>query len=179
MQLAPLLITLAWSASAIADDVRGQGFMFDFHGGAGALQDRSTAPAVTYGLGLAYAIDQAATAAAGVELLGMTSWSQGVRLDRGGAVATFTVWFDDQVSLKVGAGVASGAAVTGDGFVALGRVGYEVKRWKRSALVLSLDVTEETSAGPQINALVGFDIFSHESTMNLWTPPPANRPPGP
>ena len=171
MRLAPLFIALAWPASAIADDVRGQGFLFDLHGGAGALQDRSTAPAVAYGVGVAFAIDQAATVAPGVELLGMTSWAHGVRVDRGGAVATLTVWLDDRVSLKLGAGVATGPAVVGDGFVALGRVGYEVTRWRRSALVLSLDVTEDTSAGPQINALVGFDIFSHETTMNLWTPP--------
>lgn len=165
-----ILIALASASTASADGIRGQGFVFDFHAGGGALRDDTTAPAVVYGLGFGYALDQAASIAIGIELDGLASWTGRVRRDRATFLGTVGIWFGDDVSLKLGVGAPVGPAAIGDGFAAFVRVGYELRRWTRTALVISLEVNEDTTAGPQINALIGLDVFTHEKTMNLWNP---------
>lgn len=164
------VFVLASPSVASADGIRGQGFVFDFHAGAGALQDETTTPAMMYGLGFGYALDQAATIALGAELQGLASWTRDVRRDRAALLATVTVWLGEHASLKLGVGAPVGPAAIGDGFAAFVRGGYELRRWSKTALVISLDVTEDTTAGPQVSALIGFDVFTHEQTMNVWHP---------
>ncbi len=163
-------IAMACASNASADGIRGQGFVFDFHAGAGAFHDDKASPAIVYGLGLGYALDQAASIAIGVELDGLASWTGRVRRDRAAFMGTVGIWFGNDVSLKLGIGTPVGPAAIGDGFAAFARVGYELRRWTRTALVVSLEVNEDTTAGPQVNALIGFDVFTHEKTMNLWNP---------
>lgn len=165
-----VLIVLAPTSVASADGIRGQGFVFDFHAGAGALHDEAAAPAMMYGLGFGFALDQAATIALGAELEGLASWTRDVRRDRAALLATVTVWLGERASLKLGVGAPVGPAAIGDGFAAFVRGSYELRRWTRTALVISLDVNEDTTAGPQVSALLGFEIFTHEKTMNLWHP---------
>lgn len=164
------LIVIASVSAASAEGIRGQGFVFDFNAGGGAVQHDTTAPVVLYGLGFGYALDRAASLAVGVELDGFASWTQGVRRDRAAFLGTVKVWLGDEATLKLGAGTPVGPAAIGEGFTAFVRVGYEVKRWERTALMVSLDATEDTTAGPQVSVLIGFDVFSHARTMNLWTP---------
>ena len=170
LRLLWLVIVLASPSVAAADGIRGRGFVFDFHTGAGALQDETTAPAMLYGLGFGYALDQAATIAVGAELEGLASWTQNVRRDRAALLATVTVWLGERASLKLGAGAPVGPAAIGDGYAAFVRAGYELRRWSKTALVISLDVNEDTTAGPQVSALIGLDVFTHELTMNLSNP---------
>lgn len=165
-----IIIALAPASTASADGVRAQGFLFDFHAGPGALLGSTTAPAIVYGLGFGYALDRAASIAVGVELDGLASWAGSVRRDRAAFLGTVTIWLGDHASLELGVGTPVGPAAIGEGFAAFGRVGYELRRWNRTALVVSLDVNEDTTAGPQVNALIGFEVFTHEQTMNLWHP---------
>lgn len=165
-----VMIAISPVATASADGIRGQGFVFDANAGAGALHDDETAPAIRYGLGLGFALDRAATIALGVELAGFASWNRGVRRDRAAFLGTATVWLGESVSLKLGVGTPVGPAAIAEGLAAFGRVGYELRRWTRTALVVSLDVSGDTTAGPQVNALLGFEVFTHEQTMNFWHP---------
>jgi hypothetical protein len=165
------MAVMTMSSAAYADDVRGQGFLVGMYGGAGVAHPGSTQPAVAYALGLGFAVDPAATIAIGVELDGVSSWTSVARHDRGGILGTVTLWFTDRVSAELGAGTPVVPETSGDAFQGFGRVRYEMRRWQRSALVVALDGTAITGSGPQVSALVGFELFTHKNTMNLWTPP--------
>lgn len=170
-----LIATLGLASAADAHP-RGRGFVFDIHGGGGALRDEVTAPGLGYGLGGGFAIDREARFALGIELAGYSNWIDGVRRDRGAALATAAVWFDDRVSMRIGTGIPVGPGAVAEGFVGFLRVGYAVHHWTKSSFVVALDLNEDTTVGPQLMAVASFDIFSHSNVLNLWDPPNPNQP---
>jgi hypothetical protein len=153
-----------------ADDVRGRGFTFDFHVGGGvASRGMSAAPSIQYGLGGGFAFDRAGRFAAGIALAGFNDFAP--RHDRGSICLTVSAWLTDDVALRFGAGTQVGPEAVADGFAGFARASYALHHWHRKSLVVGLDLREDTTVGPQANAFIGIEVFSHATRINLWSPP--------
>ena len=171
MKIVLALAALLAPASGLADEVRGQGFTFDFHAGGGvASRDRSAAPTIQYGLGGGFAFDRRGSFAAGLALTGFNDFGR-TRHDRGSVCITLGVWLTDDFLVRFGAGTQVGPEAVADGFADFARASYVLHHWQRSSLVVGLELNEDTAVGPRASGFIGIEVFTHETRINLWNPP--------
>jgi hypothetical protein len=164
------LVVAVIAAPSPAAAERPFGIWLDLHVAPALLFDDATQPGVLYGVAGGYIVDRSGSFSIGLELDGTSTFSHSTRLDRGAVFATLTLWPAEHVSLALGAGIPVGPEALADGFAGFLRGGYAVRQWSRSALVIALDVNEDTTAGPQVSALIGLSIFTGNKTIDLWNP---------